>query len=453
MTIVTRSTSAVLSLLLVFLISASATAQTRLFVTLRGQEPCNNCETGYALEIDVDTPRIVDQSVIRDANFVLSSTATADGRFLVWIGQDGGGVEPLEPLTLSVLDTVTNSIVIRARPAAPLVPTAVYAHPDRIRIFVSTGANATVIAMEPDRQQTFSLDPGCPNARLTGLSRDGERLFVSCSIGFGLPGETRVLDSETGAQLSTIADLPSLQVPNAEGTELFTMQSSPSILLTRRDAMTGAVLAQRDITAIGGAFHMSVDPLTGRVFLVGGFPSPAQPSNHLTIFEPTDLSLVAQLILPDQVFGPQILPPAFSDDGRAFFTSAIRIGNQLGTRFTVFDTVNAVPVTTADVPTRGTPSGRTVASKPHAPTDVTSSVAGQSVTLQWNAGPGPAPIAYVLNVGLSSGATDLTIDLLAAPTEYAVGGVPSGTYHVRVRSKNAGGALSAPSEEIQVVVP
>jgi hypothetical protein len=449
---ITRSMSAVLSLLCVLLSSESASAQTRLFVTLAGQGVCNDCQTEYALEIDVDTPRIVDQSVIHDANSVLSSTVTADGRFLVWIGLDGGGVEPLGPLTLSVLDTATNSVVIRARPQAPLIPNAVYAHPGRTRIFVSTGAS--IVAMEPDRQQTFPLDPGCPNARLTGVSPNGERLVVSCTIGFGFPGETRVLHSETGAQLSTMADAPPLQALNAEGTELFTIQSAPSALLTRRDATTGAVLAQRDITAIAeSAFEISVDPLTGRVFLVGTIPPPAG-ANHLTIFEAADLSLVTQFIVPHHGgLLPQILKPAFSDDGRAFFRAAIPIGNQLGTRLSVFDTVNAVPVTTVDLPTRGTPSGITVASRPRAPTDVMSTVAGQSVTLQWKAGPGPAPSAYVLNVGLSSGATDLTIDVPSAASEYVVGGVPSGTYYVRVRSKNAGGALSVPSEEVQVVVP
>ena len=448
MTIITRSMNAILSLLCVLLTAASVSAQTKLFVTLHGHAFCNNCEPEYALEIDVDNGRIVDQSLIRDANGGVTAATTADGRYLVWTGKEGLG-----PFTLSALDTVTNTMVVSTPFAGEGL--GVYAHPTKTRVFVSNGTS--VFALEPERQQTFS--PGCAPStfvQLTGVSRTGQRLFVACQVGLGFNGETRVLDSETGALLSTIPNMPALQTPNTDGTEVFYFQSFPRTVLTRRDALTGALLAERDVTTFEvSAFSMSVDPVTGRVFLVGTIAPPAF-ANQLTIFEPADFAFVSRLVAPNVGVAPQIVKPVFSDDGRAFWATPIPFGNQFGTRISVFDTVNAVRVATADIPTQGSPigpAGAAIALKPAAPTNVSSSVAGQWVTVRWNAGAGPAPTAYVLEVGLSPGVTHLKIDVPSGATQYSASGAASGTYYVRVRSINAGGALSTPSAEIQVVLP
>jgi hypothetical protein len=119
----------------------------------------------------------------------------------------------------------------------------------------------------------------------------------------------------------------------------------------------------------------------------------------------------------------------------------------------VFDTVQAVRLATVDVPTPGTPSGIAIVAKPAAPTDVSGSVVRQSATVRWNEGAGPLASAYLLEVGFSAGVTNLTVSVPAAFTEYAVASVPSGTYYVRIRAMNAAGALSAPSAEVQVVIP
>ncbi len=79
---------------------------------------------------------------------------------------------------------------------------------------------------------------------------------------------------------------------------------------------------------------------------------------------------------------------------------------------------------------------------------LTQSVGGPLVTLTWNAVAGAS--GYVLEVGLSSGAVDVTIPVGAAT---AVSGVaPSGTYFARIRAQNGCG-LSAPSNQVVVVVP
>jgi hypothetical protein len=75
------------------------------------------------------------------------------------------------------------------------------------------------------------------------------------------------------------------------------------------------------------------------------------------------------------------------------------------------------------------------------------SVAGTTVRLQWTPPAGPAPDGYVLEGGLAPGETIATVPTGALPVlELA----PSaGRYYVRVRG-NVGGALSAPSNEVQI---
>ncbi len=88
---------------------------------------------------------------------------------------------------------------------------------------------------------------------------------------------------------------------------------------------------------------------------------------------------------------------------------------------------------------------------PTAPTGLSSSVSGSTVTLSWQPGQGGGVVAsYQLEAGSQPGASDLVVTQTLVAGLTAIG-VPDGVYYVRVRSVNAAG-VSEPSPEIAVTV-
>jgi predicted phage tail protein len=90
---------------------------------------------------------------------------------------------------------------------------------------------------------------------------------------------------------------------------------------------------------------------------------------------------------------------------------------------------------------------------PGAPTGFTATASGSVVTLTWTAPTaGDPPTSYAIEAGSAAGQTNIAnFDTGSTATTLAVFNVPSGTYFVRVRAVNSGGA-SAPSNEFQLVV-
>jgi hypothetical protein len=85
---------------------------------------------------------------------------------------------------------------------------------------------------------------------------------------------------------------------------------------------------------------------------------------------------------------------------------------------------------------------------PAAPSNLTQNADGSLVTLQWN--PVADASAYVLAVGVSSGANDVVLPVGAVTS--VSGSAPGGTYFVRVHAQNACG-FSAASNQLAVLVP
>jgi glucose/arabinose dehydrogenase len=91
------------------------------------------------------------------------------------------------------------------------------------------------------------------------------------------------------------------------------------------------------------------------------------------------------------------------------------------------------------------------ATLPGPPSGLSAAVLGRSVSLSWSPPATPGTTGYRLEAGSSSGGADVVNAPVGPGTSLGVGGVPDGTYYVRVRTE-AGGALSPPSNEVQVVV-
>jgi hypothetical protein len=94
----------------------------------------------------------------------------------------------------------------------------------------------------------------------------------------------------------------------------------------------------------------------------------------------------------------------------------------------------------------GLPLGAAV---PTAPTNLSTTVNGQVVTLTWTASAN-SPTQYLLQAGFAPGQTALSVSLSAAQTSFTASAGP-GTYYARVYAVNGEGT-SAASNEVTVVI-
>jgi hypothetical protein len=190
-------------------------------------------------------------------------------------------------------------------------------------------------------------------------------------------------------------------------------------------------------------------------------PPPAAPSlSTLAPAVPTASSAPQTLRFSGGAFLPKLqvvlTPPA----GPAVLLDGTAVSNLTSTVFDVQATlatpgawtarlVNIDGQTTATFPF-------TVSSAPAvpgAPANLSATVVGNTVTLQWAAGPGPAATQYRLEAGSQAGASNLArVDTGSPATTVNAGAIANGTYFVRARALNAIGT-SAPSNEITFTVP
>lgn len=92
-----------------------------------------------------------------------------------------------------------------------------------------------------------------------------------------------------------------------------------------------------------------------------------------------------------------------------------------------------------------------VVAPPDAPTGLSGSVAGATVSMAWSpAASGSTPIGYVVEAALTAGGP-VVASLPTSSSSVVVPGVPNGTYFIRVRAQNSDG-VSAPSNEISLTV-
>lgn len=95
-----------------------------------------------------------------------------------------------------------------------------------------------------------------------------------------------------------------------------------------------------------------------------------------------------------------------------------------------------------------------VATPPAAPSQLRAAVRGHDVRIAWQTPPGSAaPTTFELEAGSAEGLTDVArMSWPADAPQPVFTGVPSGTYYLRVRGRNAAGAGVA-TDDVRVVVP
>ena len=89
---------------------------------------------------------------------------------------------------------------------------------------------------------------------------------------------------------------------------------------------------------------------------------------------------------------------------------------------------------------------------PSAPTNLTASVVGSTVTLTWTSTSVEPLFGHLVEAGSASQLSNLATVLIGPSTVFVASNVPAGTYFVRVRASNSGGPGSA-SNEVIIVVP
>lgn len=91
-----------------------------------------------------------------------------------------------------------------------------------------------------------------------------------------------------------------------------------------------------------------------------------------------------------------------------------------------------------------------VDAEPIAPSNLTATVTGNTVTLSWNA-PIGALLGYRLETGTGPGLSNVATTTMGLATSFSAPAVPAGTYYMRVRAIAAAGE-SPPSNEVTVIV-
>jgi len=92
-----------------------------------------------------------------------------------------------------------------------------------------------------------------------------------------------------------------------------------------------------------------------------------------------------------------------------------------------------------------------VPAPPSSPNTLSHSVTGSTVTLTWSA-PSFGPVTgYIIEAGSASGLANLAVATVGNVLTQSFGGVPPGTYYVRVRAVNAQGASIVSNERIVIV--
>lgn len=336
--------------------------------------------------------------------------------------------------------------------------------PRRGRVFLLDGA--TLSSYDLDRRigtTLMPLDPwdtfglAVPRVR---LAADTDTLIVMRQYPQGViaPGEFAAIDLRSGAVTPgfTFATPRAFELitdwrVTADGRHVVVLTSGTLSLV---DSRTGAIVARQQVPGEVTTFGALVDDRVHRRWYV-------RHQRQLTVFD-DDLRLLAELPLRSTCAQPAV---AFSPHtGRVYITDSEGGSQYYGrpipiTHFlSVYEAATGRRLEHRDVTAAaGVPPGSNscsalplaVVTAPGAPQSLAAAVSGGTVALTWtNVGDASA---FVLDVGLAPGRTDLTVGIGEAAS-LTLTGAPPGRYYLRVRGTNRFG-VSRPSNEVAVVVP
>jgi hypothetical protein len=271
------------------------------------------------------------------------------------------------------------------------------------------------------------------------------RLQITDTIGRPL-GRRVALDGSVGAfanQGATLAE-PSLKILRWTGAPLPAIETAPVQQLNVPIFIRGTtLLVGRDASAPG-----SVDVL---VDLADGVLLPPVLSQPVVAGSTVDLSWGAVAGANRYQLRAGTSPGASNafngDVGNVTSLKAVNVPN--GSYFVRVFAVNGSGESAASNEVRVDVGVAGPCSPPAAPSNLSRTVNGSLVSLNWNATAGAT--SYVVEAGSASGLANLAVIDTGSGVPGLMANAPPGTYFVRVRAKNGCG-LSAPSAQITVQV-
>jgi hypothetical protein len=454
--------------LLVTVTSASAQSTTLYLIrpdVTTAMCPYAGCNPGPArlIEVSVEDARIVSTRAVpfeHSGSPILA--ATAEGRYLVWLGNDATSHPPV---SLSLYDRVsgTTGVAFRSVPRSSLsVPYyRILAHPTQTRVFARLRDVPTIDAGTAGIK---ALDLGGESQTLHGITADGRVALISKDD----QAVAYLVDTDSSTVIGQVPgrQLTGLWAIGPDGTSIYgygTRRDGATLwnVFTRYDRATGSILSEQeyDDGPLTTVKSMETDPRSGRLYADLG-------DSRYRVLDPATLQEIGVVTSPLPPLPP--LPPHAGRNvttrlvfdphhPRAFLLSNRQMRPETfdpgASRLDIVDTNTLAIVGGADLGMQVGPSDVAVVPRPSAPTALTADVAGARVTLRWTVGTGPGLAAgFRVEAGSGPGLSNLAIFNVGVTGELVVERVPAGTYYVRVKGTNWGGASDS-SNEITVTVP
>ena len=388
----------------------------------------------------------------------------AGGRFVAWMAQISHGLDC--HAVLAVHDRRTQQTSVVPRLEYPCGTARLVADSRRPRLFVHRFAaifgipGHVGVVDETFTYRPLIVGPGIGTA--FAYASDVGQLFITR---VGTPDDPLLkiiaIDVNTGAELKrfSVADSANKRenqlVVTPDGRIAYLYQER---FLRRYDVTTGTLTATSPELDLGHFWWNAFELDEARNLIL--FPARESPSynHHLLALDATTLAIMGEGNAGG--YGPlsSVRPLQGRGDAAAYLVSSI--GGDPKACSVWVDAIDGSGVLRAradlvalsglqTAPWYGCPSTAVLLSRPAAPTNLTSSVQGRRVTINWT---NPSNMTGVeLEAGFSSGRRDLAI-LVGPVANVAFDDVPPGIYYVRVRATNEIGS-SPPSGEIAIVVP